>query len=199
MAGRFSQANVPRDGRHTQLLPKKFLKLRGHLLRQVGALIKHSEHHALDRQLSVEARANSFHAVQQLRDSFQRKVFRLHRDQHGVCGHQCIQGKQIERRRTVQHDELEALVNRCQRIPQAELAAVRIHQLEVGTNKILVPRNNPELLKLRRQQSFLSRAFAHEQMIGADSFRVFDQAEAAGGVRLRIAVNEQSIHLCCGE
>ena len=55
-------------------------------------------------------------------------------------------------------------------------------------------RNEPELLQFGREQRFLSRRILHQQVIRADAFRILHEAQAAGGVRLRVAIDEQSIH-----
>ena len=60
-------------------------------------------------------------------------------------------------------------------------------------------RNDPELLELGRLQRLFGGSSAHQKMIGADALGIFDQAQSARRVRLRVAINEQSIDLRCRE
>ena len=59
--------------------------------------------------------------------------------------------------------------------------------------------NDPELLEHSRLQRFFRAGCAHEQMVCADAFGIFDQAQAAGGIRLRVAVYEERVDFCCGK
>ncbi len=92
MAGSFRQPNVPRDGCVAELLAKEPLQLAHHLLRQVGALIKHGQNHALDPEIGIEAATDALHGVHQFADSFQGEVFRLHGNQDRIRCHQGSSG-----------------------------------------------------------------------------------------------------------
>ena len=78
MTGRLCQSNISRNGGGAKLVSEISFQLGRHLLRQVGAIIKHGEDHAFDCQIWIEAGTDPLHCIQQLRDSFERKVFRLH-------------------------------------------------------------------------------------------------------------------------
>ena len=143
MARRLRKPDIARYARGTQLLAKKAFQLGRHLLRQVGALIEHREHHALNFQLGIEAAPNALNRIQKLTDALERKVLRLHRNKDRVGCHKRVQREQIERRRTIEHDKLIACVERRKRITQAKFPPLRFHQLEVCTDQVLVRRNQP--------------------------------------------------------
>src|SRR6201993_3525511 len=174
MTGRLRQPDVARDRRRAQLLPEIFLELRHDLLRQAGAIVKHGEHHALDRELRVERRADALDRVEQLADTLERKVLRLHRNQYRVARNQGVESQEVERRRAVEHDELKALAQRLERVPQTKLAPLALDQLEIRADQVLVRRYDPELLKLRRLQRLFGRSSAHQKMVGTDALGIFD-------------------------
>src|SRR3974390_300110 len=70
MAGRLRQPDVPRHSCAAQFVSEEILQLSHDLLRQVGALIEHGQHHALDAQLRVQAGAYALDRVEQLAHPF---------------------------------------------------------------------------------------------------------------------------------
>src|SRR5262249_46636526 len=66
-------------------------------------------------------------------------------------------------------------------------------ELEVRADQILVRRNDPELLELCWLHRLLGRGRTHQQMVGADALRIFDQPKAARGIRLRVAINDEGV------
>src|SRR5207244_3324705 len=105
--------------------------------------------------------------IEQLADAFQRKVFRLHRNEHPISSHECIERKEIKRRRTIQDDKLKAIPKQSKRVAQPKLAPLRLHQLEVGPDQILVRRNHPQLFELSELQRLFSRCSAHDDIVCA--------------------------------
>src|SRR5271156_2143659 len=58
--------------------------------------------------------------------------------------------------------------------------------------------DEPELIELRLLQGLSCAGLGHQEMIGAESLGIFDQAESAGGIRLRIAIDQQRVYFCRG-
>src|SRR5215469_13285276 len=129
MARRLCQFDVSRHSRLAQLLPKEVLQLGHHLLRQVCTLIEHGQHDAFNRQLRVQPSTNPLDCVQQLADTFEREVFCLHGNEDGVGGDERVEGQQIECRRTIQNDELEAITQRHERVAHPVFASFSIDKL----------------------------------------------------------------------
>src|SRR5580704_13176150 len=88
---------------------------------------------------------------------------------------------------------MEAIADRRESVAQAKLPTLRLNQLKVRSDQVLVRRNKPELLKLRLLQRVFGARRTHQEIVSADSLRVFGKAKTAGGVRLRIGINKQSI------
>src|ERR1700720_821162 len=126
MTRRLSQPDVSRYASGTQLIPKKLSKLRDHLLRQVSPLIQHGQDYPLDLQPRVQPRPDPLDRIQQLADPLQRKVLRLHGDQNRVSRNQRVQREQVKRRRTVQHNVVEAITQRSNPVAQPVLSPVRL-------------------------------------------------------------------------
>ena len=64
----------------------------------------------------------------------------------------------------------------------AKLTRLSIHQLKICADQVLMRRNQPELLELCREQRLVTSRGPHQQMIGADAFRILREAQAARGV-----------------
>src|SRR5581483_5588751 len=141
----------------------------------------------------VKAGANALYRIQQLADTLESEIFRLHRDQHSVGRYQSVQGEKIQRGWTVEHDELEAVPQRSESIPQPELPLLGFNELEVGPDQVLVRWNDPELLHLGREDDLIRGGDLHDEIVGAASIRIFGKAQSAGGVGLRITIDQQAI------
>src|SRR5581483_2314544 len=105
----------------------------------------------------------------------------------------------VQGRRAVQHHELEALAHPRQALPQAELALLRLHQLQVGADQVLGRGNQPQVLEAGRQDNLLGRGCAGDQAVSAWSAWIFSESYPAGSVRLRIAVHQQCRNLGSGK
>src|SRR5262249_16123619 len=134
MAWCLCQAYVARHSCVAQLFTKEVLEFSHDLLRQVGALIKHGQHCALNSKFWIQAAAYAANRIEQLADSFQRKVLALHWDQHSVSRYERIQREQIQCRWTVQHDELKAIAQWRNRLAHSELARISINQFQIGAD-----------------------------------------------------------------
>ena len=66
---------------HT-LSPKNFLSSAVTCCARRSPLIQHGQNHTFDLKHGVQGHADPLDRVQQLADAFQRKVFRLHRNQN---------------------------------------------------------------------------------------------------------------------
>src|ERR1017187_218731 len=184
MARRPRPPTVPRHRRGAQLLPKEFFQLRNYLLRQIRALIQHGQHHAFDFKSRIQLHPNSLDCIQELADAFQRKIFRWHRNQDRVGCHQGVQRQQIERWRTVQDNVLEPITQRRDHILQSILTPLCFYQLNICADKILVRRNDPELLELGCGQRLLTGGISHEQVISGDTFRILHKNLIGANIEL---------------
>src|SRR5581483_6952730 len=105
----------------------------------------------------------------------------------------------VQGRRAVQHHELEAFAHPGQALPQAELAPLSLHQLQVGAAQVLGRGNQPQVLEAGRQDNLLGRGCAGDQAVSAWSAWIFSESYPAGSVRLRIAVHQQCRNLGSGK
>ncbi len=79
----------------------------------------------------------------------------------------------------------------CRRVPQAVLAVLERHQFDVGADQVLVRGDGAEVVELGGLASPARRDLAHDDLIGAVAVGIAQEAEAAGGVGLGIAIDQQ--------
>ena len=127
MTGGRGKPYIPGDTGFEQQFAKVGFQFGGNILGEIGALVEHGEHHALDRKPGIKVLADPFDGIEQLANALQGKVLGLHRDQDGIGGNQSIEGEQIEGRRTVEHDVLEAREEGLDGIAQAVFAPLCTH------------------------------------------------------------------------
>src|SRR5581483_10299904 len=195
MAWRFCQTNVTRDCRREQLVAEKLLQLGRDLLREVGPIIEHRQQNAFNFDLGIEGTANSLDCVEQLRNSLEREIFRLHGYENRIGCDQGVQREQIQSWRAINNDEVEFLAQRRKRVAQFEFPAFGIDQLEIDADQVLVRRNNEKMVELGLLQRRERVALSHQQFISAVSVGVFAKANTAGGIGLCVTIDEQGVQL----
>mgnify|MGYP003694637135 CR=1 FL=1 len=87
------------------LAPKYSFASVGHLATEIDPRIVHREQHAIDRERWIEILLHEIDGVEQLRDSLQRVVLALDRDDDPVGRGQHVEGDEPQRRRAVDENE----------------------------------------------------------------------------------------------
>ena len=150
----------------------------------------------IDR-FGIERGAHLLHRLQQLRQAFEREELALQRHQDRVrCRHR-VDGEKIERRRTVdQHIGVVGIrggvgVQRRDRIAQPERAVARRAQFKFETREIHGRGRDMQPRHRGRHHRVAQRRFADQHVIGRAAAVAAVDAEAGGGVALRIEIDDQ--------
>src|SRR5204862_7645303 len=76
---------------------------------------------------------------------------------------------------------------------KAEFPVFGVNQFKIDSDQILVRRQQEQVLKISFLQSRGRVTFANQNFVGAVAVRIFGETKAAGGVRLRIAIDQQRV------
>ena len=87
------------------------------------------------------------------REALERVVLALHRHRARVGRDERIEREQVERRRTVDQDDVVELTHRLQRVPQPHFAADLREELNLGGDQVLVGRQQREAAWVDRQSA----------------------------------------------
>ena len=168
----------------------------GDLLSEIRALVEHRQQDAFDVERRVERGADAAHRADEIGEPFEREVFAVQRNQHGVGGDERVQRQQAERRRTVDEDVVEVVAHRRDEQRAAALRArlsvtssisapVRLRSAGISCMRSTRCRNEERTRvgrRLERGQRVVDRA-------GRRRFSFLP--DAAGEVALGIDVDEQ--------
>ena len=190
IAGSFRDADAARDGGLIHLVSKVFLDLLHHLQRQVIADREHGEHHALDVQIGVVLLADGLKSADKLRQTFQRIILALHRDEDAVAGAQAVQRQQVKAGRAVDEDKVVIFLDGGQRLAQAALAARQIDHLKAGTREAGVGADDVGA-KLRLADSLPRVGLADENFICTNIYTPLGNTITGGGVALWVEVYDE--------
>ena len=150
----------------------------------------------IDR-FGIERRAHLLHRLQQLRQTFEREELALQRHQDRIRRRHRIDGEKIERRRAIdQHIGVvgvrrRVVVQRGDRIAQAERAAGRRAEFELEAGQIHGRGRDVQPRHRGRHHGFAQRRFADQHVIGRAVAVAAIDAEAGRGVALRIEIDDQ--------
>ena len=137
----------------------------------------------------------------ELRNAFQREELALHRHQHGIRRRHRVERQQVERRRAVDQDVVEALVGRAcarwratsadDRVAQPEGARSGIGQRRIEADQVGVGRHDVQARNRRRQRAFEQAGAAGQHVVGGLRPAFDGDAETRRGVALRIEIDDQ--------
>src|SRR5215210_8196206 len=133
--GRFAQPYVPGYDGVEDLLPEEGPHFLGHLMGQVRTGIEHGKEHPSDLETGVQLLPDHPDALHELGQALQRVILALYRDEDFIGGGQCVEGQQIQRRRTV---EQHSVVRRqlLQGPLELEFACQARNQLDLGPHEV---------------------------------------------------------------
>ena len=192
VTGGLGDADRTRDRGFVHLGAKVFLHLLHYLHREVVAQGEHREHHALDVQIGVVLFADGLEGADELRQTFQRIILALHRDQHTVAGAQTVQGEQVQAGRAVDEDEVIVLLHPGQRLAQAALAARQVDHFQAGTGQTGVGTDHIGA-ELGFADGLGGGGPANEHLVGAALHAPLGDAVAGGGVALGVQVHDEHL------
>lgn len=203
MAGCLGEPNVSWDRGAQHLFAEEFLQVGGYLLGKVGAVVVHGEQNAFEPKLRVECLCDAVQRANQFGDSFEREVFGLQRDQQAVGGDQGIERQQVQGGGAIEQDEVVACTDGLDGVAQPELAAFGVDELQRGADEVFASRDERECRNFGWEGGFADRGGPEQDVVDGESLGFFrllaSEAEAASGVRLGVAVNEQDFAAHDGE
>ena len=116
------------------------MQLRRNLLRERVARVVHGAQQPFDLERGIEVRAHFLDGLHQVAQAFERVVLALHRDHHRVRRGKPVHRQQIQRRRTIDQDEIVVVLDLRKRFLQPRFAPLEIDHLDFGAGELAVGR-----------------------------------------------------------
>ena len=146
--------------------------------------------------------------VDQIGQTFQRKVLALHGHDHAMCRTQAVQCQHGQAGWTVHQHEVKVLVCGLNGSLQAIIAALQRHQLDLGTAELTVGAQHVVAAFFSQHGGFLDRSRLQQHVIHTQFQRALVHARPHGGIALGVQVHQQDpltdfgqtccqIHCCC--
>ena len=188
MARRLGQAHVARDHGLVDLFAEEFAHLVHDLIGQLRAAVVHGHDDALHRQFRIQALIAHFDAAHEVGNALERVIFALHRDKHAVGRDERVDRQQLERRRTVNEDEVVIVLHRGERSFHDVFPLLGAHELHGAAGEIHICRQHVAVF---RAADAVGGGCAVHQHVVAVGRRGFVHAHAGGAVALWVAVDEE--------
>ena len=199
VAGSFRELDVAVDDR----LEDQFLEVALHLvldlIGQTQTGIVHRQQETFDGECRIQFLLDNLDGIQQLGDSFERKILTLDRDNHGVrCG-QRIDGDQTQRGRAVDEDIVVVREQRTQQLAHHLLAVLQVQHLDFRAHEVDVAGNDIEVWNIRLVDGLTSVHLIDKAVVDGGLDLLHIDAQTAGGVGLRVGIDKQHTLLQRGE
>ena len=190
---RLAQSDVAGHDRFVDLVAEHRADFIHDLLGQIGAFVEHRHQHAVDRQIWVERLPDLADGVHQLRHALEGQVLRLDRDQHRIRGDQGVQRDQPERGRAVDQDVVVLVAAGVEQRAHPVLALGLINQFNLDADQVAGRGDELQAGKVRgSQRQLVDAGQSVETVVDGGSLRVEVEADGAGGVRLRIGIDQEN-------
>ena len=189
MTGSFAEADVPGNGGFEHRLLHVLLYCGGHLHAEVGPAVVHGQDHAFHLQAGIQAPAHHAEGGHQLTEALQGQVFALHRDQHRVGGAEGVEGQQLQEGGAVDEDEVIAVPEWGQGLPQHRLPPLGLRQLNAGAEEVPVAGNHISVGG--GDDGFFRRDPLDEYVIGVGGGVVLVDPQPGGAVPLGVAIHHK--------
>ncbi len=195
--GRLGELHVARDDGVEDVEVR--LHLVGDLVGERVAAVEHRQHHALDAELGVEGVLDAIDRRHEVGQPLEREVLALERHQHPRRRGERVERQQAERGRAVEDHVGVALDVGAERVAEARAAIGGVDELELGGDEVLRRGDDVEQRDRRATDDVRHRGLPDEHVVDRALHRLPAHADAARGVALRVAVDEQRPLLCRGE
>jgi len=191
VAGCLREAYVPRNHRSEYLRAEEAPEVGGDLLGERGTIVIHSEQDALDGKCRVNRAAKAHQCVEQFGDALHGVILALNRHDDRVAGRERVNGKEIEGWRAIDENVVVVLANGLNEVFKLVFASFHADELDGGTDKIFVCRNEVQAGNLGLEDDSGGRFVQDDGMVNRASSGILRESEAASRVSLRIRVYEE--------
>ena len=173
-------------------------------LREVGAAVVHRQQDRRDRELRVEVPLDQLDVVEQLAEALERVVLALDRDEHLARGDERVDREQPERRRAVDEDVVEVLLELAEvgveRGAQPLLARDERDELDLRAGEVDRRRHAPQPGELRAALDDVAHGrVVDDDVVDARRLRPVLDAERGRCVALRVEVDDQHARARLGQ
>ena len=162
----------------------------GNLLRQRRTRIVKGAQQAFNFEFRVKVCTYFLERRHQIGETFQRVIFALHRDHHCIGRRHAVDRQHVQRRGAIHQDEVVLIQHRGQGVTQAEFTTIHPDQVDFGTGKLTVGRQDVEA-KIGFQARTIQRRTTNQDLIDRRQSFPLDDAAARRPVALRIEVDHQ--------
>jgi hypothetical protein len=135
--------------------------------------------------------------IKELGNALDGEILALNRYEDRIGCSEGIQSQQVQRGWAVNYDESIPFDDRPNRLFQAIFAIVHGNELDSRANQILVRRNDIQAVDLGINRNPLNRLVENQRLIEGSAGGVLQEPKGAGGIGLRIAVDDQGTLLGC--
>ena len=129
----------------------------------------------------------------QLRDSFQGEVLRLHGNDERFRRRQNIESQKVKRRRAVQNHQVEIALDRLQSARSRRARSSAAASSRLAPVRFLEPGKSQSISISVGQDDLLRRAVAHQHVIDGVPIVVTLKAKAGRSIGLRITIHEKDL------
>ena len=166
---------------------------------ETRAAVEHCHHHAKNFEVRVDARiAELTNDAVDHRNAFERVVFALEGNEQPIGGRKNIQRENAKRRRAIDHDQVvfTGIDDGSERILESEKMIFQTREFDFRAAHIDFARHEGKALVSGGLNFLRKRCFAEQGSVSAGALAFFE-ADAAGGVRLGIEIEQENALAVC--
>ena len=190
VARRLAEPDVAWDDGLEDLAREVAMNFLSDLNRHARPPIEHGEHNTADLEIGVQPLPNELDGLEQMREPLQGVELALERNDHAIGGDECVDRKKPQGWRAID-DGPAVIIGSGKRCLEPAFALLDPDQLDLGADQVYVGWQELEMREVGGEQSLAEGLGAQQHVIdGWIQVGLLD-SQSAGGVALRIKINDQ--------
>ena len=193
MAWRFRETDIPRDLGLKDQIREILFDFLDDLHGEIEPRVVHGKEDALDIEPCIVSAFHDLDGLGELGETFQREVFRRHRDEDGIGCDEAVERDEAQRRRAVDQDIVIGKPDADERHFEALHAVFQFDQFDLRTGKCRDSGQQADILKFRFDDRILNARSADQHIVAGAGEVLFGDAEACCGVALRVGIDTEHL------
>ena len=165
MAGCLAEADVALDYGPEHHLLEMVPKFGHHLGMNLCAAVEHCHEETFDSQVGIDFSLHQAYGLQQLSKAFEGEELRLYGDDDRIGGSEAVDGDEPERRGTVDHDVVVAVLNGLQNFLEHGFTLGHVQHLNFCAHEVDMGRHQMQAGHLGLDEGILDADFAYHHLV----------------------------------
>jgi len=191
VAWRLGEANIAWDDGLQHVVSEELAEVGGNLACKVGPVVKHGEEDAFNGYGMTERFTDAVDGIHEFRHSFKGEELALDGHQCRIGSHKGVEGEEIQCWGAIDQDVLIVILQGLEVVSEDGFAVIHVDQFKVDSDEVFIGRDQVQTFNVSVADAVIDISISDENIPCRVHSGNFLDAETAGCIALRVAVDQQ--------